>query len=616
MEELQRLHASRNAYKSDVARTLIRVEELMGTEGITALHLTSLITASEQLQRKKETISQLDAQIVDLVTSPKSLQEAILEAEETKDSILEKINQISKFVELQSTASTMATTMSHVTTPVTSPRSETTSTGTETLPHAMTSSATISTHSPDVTTTTDHSRTPIVSTHPQNTSRLPKPTLPTFSGDPLTWQTFWDSFEAAVDFNPTLSSVQKFNYLKAQLQADASRTIAGLPLTEANYIQSITLLKERFGQPQRLINAHIPAFLDLSAPSNDLSSLRLFYDLVENHIRGLSSLGVPKVSYGTLLVPIILGKLSTPTLAREHSNLKWTIDELQAALLKEIRIMESGLYITDPATYMSTPKNPPATASFHTAVKAVHNTAPSGKKKLICVYCKGEHSPTLCNVVTDSQKRLEIIKRENLCFNCLGSHKVAQCNSMFRCKNCKHHTSLCRPNSEEPKTNKSDAQEKAPQPPTQTVTTLTPVSCESQQPEQAATPTTISLLKTAIAPISAEGLQINGNILFDEGSQHSFITKEIAKRLNLKPIHIEHIAVAPFGAEYISAQHLSVGHINVETSTGCRIPISVLIVPFIATPLQNSLRTSIKHTFRDSNLLIPSQMKRIFKYQS
>ena len=80
-------------------------------------------------------------------------------------------------------------------------------------------------------------------------------------------------------------------------------------------------------------------FRPSSAPSNDLYSLRLFYDLVENHIRGLSSLGVPKVSYGTLLVPIILGKLSSPNLAREHSNLKWTIDELQAALLKEIRIL-------------------------------------------------------------------------------------------------------------------------------------------------------------------------------------------------------------------------------------------------------------------------------------
>ena len=35
------------------------------------------------------------------------------------------------------------------------------------------------------------------------------------------------------------------------------------------------------------------------------------------------------------------------------------------------------------------------------------------------------------------------------------------------------------------------------------------------------------------------------HILFDEGSQRSFITEEVAKRLNLKPIHSEHIAIAP-----------------------------------------------------------------------
>ena len=195
----------------------------METEGITALQLTSLTTAAEKVQRRKETISQLDAQIVELLTTPESLEETILEVEETKDSILEKINQISKFIELQSTASTTPSAISHVTTPVmsslvTSSHSEaTTSTSSEALAHSMTSSTTISTHSPVVTSTTEHSRTPIVSIHPQNASRLPKLTLPTFSGDPLAWQTFWDSFEAAVDSNPALSPLQKFNYLKAQL---------------------------------------------------------------------------------------------------------------------------------------------------------------------------------------------------------------------------------------------------------------------------------------------------------------------------------------------------------------------------------------------------------------
>ena len=167
--------------------------------------------------------------------------------------------------------------------------------------------------------------------------------LPVLSGDPLSWKTFWDSFSAAVDTSPTLGAIQKFNYLRAQLQGDAARTIAGLPLTEANYSHSISLLKERFGQPNKIQNAHMQAFLELPGPTNELSSLRLFYNLVEVHIRRLSSLGVSKESYGALLVPIVLAKLSIPTrknLAQEHANLDWSTDELQTAILKEIRVME------------------------------------------------------------------------------------------------------------------------------------------------------------------------------------------------------------------------------------------------------------------------------------
>ena len=51
----------------------------------------------------------------------------------------------------------------------------------------------------------------------QNISRLPKLNLPYFSGDPLVWQTFWDSFEAAIHSNPSLTGVQKFNYFKSPI---------------------------------------------------------------------------------------------------------------------------------------------------------------------------------------------------------------------------------------------------------------------------------------------------------------------------------------------------------------------------------------------------------------
>ena len=82
----------------------------------------------------------------------------------------------------------------------------------------------------------------------------------------------------------TLSPIHKFNYLKAQLHGDAVRAISGFPLTESIYGQSITLLKQHFGQPEKLFNAHTHGLIELPGPTNDLSSLQLFHDTTENHI--------------------------------------------------------------------------------------------------------------------------------------------------------------------------------------------------------------------------------------------------------------------------------------------------------------------------------------------
>ena len=99
------------------------------------------------------------------------------------------------------------------------------------------------------------------------------------------------------------------------------------------------------------------ALLDLPNPANDITSLRTFYDSTENHIRGLSSLGQSQNSYGALIIPIILGKLPMETrcnVSREHSNLEWTIDELQSAILKEIQILEQALFVASSTSPMNT----------------------------------------------------------------------------------------------------------------------------------------------------------------------------------------------------------------------------------------------------------------------
>ena len=46
----------------------------------------------------------------------------------------------------------------------------------------------------------------------------------------------------------------------------------------------------------------------------------------------------------------------------------------------------------------------------------------------LSVLCKGNHKPLKCTKVVDPKERLAIVRRENLCFNCLAKHKATQCH--------------------------------------------------------------------------------------------------------------------------------------------------------------------------------------------
>ena len=160
--------------------------------------------------------------------------------------------------------------------------------------------------------------------------RLPKLTIPMFGGDPLDWQPFWDSFEAAIHGNSQLNGAQKLSYLRAQLRGSAAQAIAGLSLTSTSYEHSIDILKKRFGQNHTLVSSHMQALIDLPNPTNTLESLRRFHDLIESHIRSLSFLGRSTDTYSAMLVPYLLRKLPVDTirnLTRAHDSSDWTIEE-------------------------------------------------------------------------------------------------------------------------------------------------------------------------------------------------------------------------------------------------------------------------------------------------
>ncbi len=161
--------------------------------------------------------------------------------------------------------------------------------------------------------------------------RLPKLTLPRFKGDITQWNTFWDSFNSAIHSNTEISDVDKFSYLKSLLDGPASRAIQGLNLTNDNYTSAVELLKERFGKPQQIISAHMDELLKIHTANDKPHSLRIIYDKISVHTRGLASLGVSSKEYGSLLIPGIMSKLPSEIrieIARKSSDDVWKIEEL------------------------------------------------------------------------------------------------------------------------------------------------------------------------------------------------------------------------------------------------------------------------------------------------
>lgn len=361
----------------------------MAKETPTEEDIVSLNNIVEQLARKKEKIKALDEKIAALLEEPDEIEKDIFETEVIQDEIDETSSQISNFLNVLSSKKTLNTVSSDTVGQSLSLPHENASVKVASGSHDQPSLETLETlpspvngqsepppvpqgasngtqqassqviHIPlnmqspqqnppgNTSNPSPHSSSNQTPNPHNHSSRLPKLNLPTFSGNPLHWFTFWDSFEAAVHSNTGLGGVQKFTYLKAQLMGDASRAVAGFPLTNSNYEQAVNLLRERFGQPNKIINAHMQALLDLPNPVYELSSLQLFYDTMENHVRGLESLGRSHETYGDLLVPIVLAKLPSDmrtNLACDHDGPEWKFQQLRESILKEIRILEVGVH--------------------------------------------------------------------------------------------------------------------------------------------------------------------------------------------------------------------------------------------------------------------------------
>lgn len=182
----------------------------------------------------------------------------------------------------------------------------------------------------------------------KNRVKLPKLEIKKFSGDPLTWQTFLESFECAVDQNDGLSSVQKMNYLINLVSGVAAETISGLSLSNENYTTALELLKNRFGDKQLIISSYMNKLLETETVRHvsDIKKIRKLFDQIESQVRSLKSLGLDAKNYGPMLIPVIMSKLPDEIkliISRKLIKTYGTLQLFWKYLEKNFRLVKNSL---------------------------------------------------------------------------------------------------------------------------------------------------------------------------------------------------------------------------------------------------------------------------------
>ena len=194
-----------------------------------------------------------------------------------------------------------------------------------------------------------------------------------------------DTFESAVHNNKDISKAEKMNYLVNLLEGAAQETVKGLSLNNSNYDVALDLLKERFGDEQVIVSAHINSLLNLEvvASVSDIKGLRRLCDKIEGQVRCLEAMGLDPCGYGPLLIPVILTKIPEEIkliISRKFGKGIWDAKAI-------LEILNTELHVRERLSVNSQNEN--SEKENHPSYSAFSLYSNSNNHKMFCLFCRG-----------------------------------------------------------------------------------------------------------------------------------------------------------------------------------------------------------------------------------
>ncbi|UYV80892.1 hypothetical protein LAZ67_19002111 [Cordylochernes scorpioides] len=393
--------------------------------------------------------------------------------------------------------------------------------------------------------------------------KLPELELKTYDGSLENWLPWWAQF-AKINDNEDLSNSDKFLYLRQAVLpgSPAYRVIDSYPVTGDNYNLAVQALQERFGDPNLLTELYVRRLLNLVITNvrRENKNLGNLYDDLSSHLRSLETLGIDPQLSGIFLYPLVESSLPTEILRiwqrhpssgygqerikMEHpldrkgeipERLRALMDFLRAEVksAQRLKVIEKGFKLEEPpgkSHYIRKERK------WNGPIPATVSGLFSGHRTVECCFCERTNHPSWqCHNIDrlSPEDRDRRIRNARLCFRCLNNgHFKQHCRAQLRCKNCGrgHLDIFCRGSSS--KETGDPIKEKSTDP----AATFSSQACTGQIMMM----TTVALLRGAKATSCVR-------LLFDTGSQYSYVNKALIKYLGLEKEGEVAIAKSLFG---------------------------------------------------------------------
>ncbi|XP_066932659.1 uncharacterized protein [Clytia hemisphaerica] len=307
-------------------------------------------------------------------------------------------------------------------------------------------------------------------------------------------------------------------------------------------------------------------------------------------------------------------------LKRRFDDEVWTLDKFIEYMNKEIRTSENC------SSFLGGSSSSPSSKGKSTTWNLFGGMSEDVADK--CVFCSKDHASHKCRKVTNVKSRTDMLRRDRRCFLCLKKgHQKRECRVKYICRNCngKHNIAICFGNGDRNERNRERDRDRnrgerdqenrvrngdrggedreRDQDDGESLEEIQQGLVMSARAERESI-----LLQTATVYIQDKCKRqgSSSKILFDSGSQRSFVTQALRDKLQLKSERKEKVVIKTFGegdnnkkvSKFLDVVTIKVKHKGRNSFTA----VEALFVPRICGSISKVFDRSKYDHLRDSEL--------------